>query len=273
MLDLKLIRNNNEITTDIYRKPTHTDQYLQSSSHHPAQQKIGIVKTLMHRANTLISDKKLQSVEKEKIRKALMLSGYSEWSLNEGEQLGKKVKSKKKDQEQREKDNGFAVLPYVKGVSERLQRCFKKHNISLYHKAGQTLRQSLVHPKDKMKPEEQCGIVYETECQVCGDIYIGETGRSLGERVEEHEKSVVKKDQKSALSQHQEKTGHVPFIPPLMQKIKIIEKESRERHRKVLEAINIRTKGAKLNRNDGVEIPDAYLPLLREEGAARGTQH
>ena len=65
----------------------------------------------------------------------------------------------KKDQEQREKANGFAVLPYVKGVSERLQRCFKKHNISLYHTAGQTLRQTLVHPKSNMKPVEHCGIV------------------------------------------------------------------------------------------------------------------
>ena len=49
--------------------------------------------------------------------------------------------------------------------------------------------------------------------------------------------------------------------------------KNQERDRKVLEAINIRTKGAKLNRNDGVEISAAYLPLLREEGAARGTQH
>ena len=47
----------------------------------------------------------------------------------------------------------------IKGVSERLQR-----NINLYHKAGQTFRQVLVHPKDTMKPIEQCGItvVYET---------------------------------------------------------------------------------------------------------------
>ena len=85
MLDLKLIRDNNTITTDIYRKPTHTDHYLQWSSHHPVQQKIGIVRTLMHRANTLITDDKLRSAEKEKIRKALRLCGYPEWALAEGE--------------------------------------------------------------------------------------------------------------------------------------------------------------------------------------------
>ena len=104
MLDLKLIRDNNTITTDIYRKPTHTDQYLQWNSHHPAQQKIGIVKTLMHRANTLISDKKLQAAEKEKIRNALRLCGYPEWALHEGEQQERKKDTKKgKDQEMKEK--------------------------------------------------------------------------------------------------------------------------------------------------------------------------
>ena len=78
---------------------------------------------------------------------------------------------------------------------------------------------------------------------------------------------------KSALSQHQQKTGHVPFKPPLMDNIKILEKEPREKHRKVLEAMNIRVQGAKLNRTDGYDIPDAYLPLIREEGGTRGNQH
>ena len=49
--------------------------------------------------------------------------------------------------------------------------------------------------------------------------------------------------------------------------MKIIEKEPRDLHRKVLEAINIKVKGARHNRNDGVELPDTYLPLLKEEGA------
>ena len=70
MLDLKLNRTNNTITADIYRKPTHTDHYLQWSSHHPVQQKLGIVCTLMHRADTIISDNNLKKVEKEKRRRS-----------------------------------------------------------------------------------------------------------------------------------------------------------------------------------------------------------
>ena len=51
--------------------------------------------------------------------------------------------------------------------------------------------------------------------------------------------------------------------------IKILERETRDSNRKVFKAINIRLKGSKLNRNDGTEVPNLYLPLLRE-GAGRG---
>ena len=59
---------------------------------------------------------------------------------------------------------------------------------------------------------------------------------------------------------------------PLIDHIKILEKEPRYMHRRVLEAINIKVKGASLNRNDGLELPDAYLPLLKREESARGGQ-
>ena len=271
MLDLKLIRENNKITTDIYRKPTHTDQYLQWSSHHPVQQKLGIVRTLMHRANTLITDEDRKKREKEKIKNALRLCGYPEWALKEGEHQGEKKKTRDKGEDQeRKKPKGYVVLPYIKGVSERLRRTFQKQNINLYHKAGTTLRQMLVHPKDKLKPSEQCGAVYQLECQVCQEKYIGESGRSLLERIEEHQKSIDNRDSKSALSQHQETTGHIVSNTPLIDNTQILEKEARDPHRKVLEAINIRLRGALLNRNDGADLPDLYLPLLREEGGAGG---
>ena len=56
VLVIRMIRENNSITTDIYRKVTHTDQCLQWTSNHPVHQKLGIVRTLMHHAETLIKD-------------------------------------------------------------------------------------------------------------------------------------------------------------------------------------------------------------------------
>ena len=59
----------------------------------------------------------------------------------------------------------------------------------------------------------------------------------------------------------------------MLENIRILEKETREPHRKILEAINIKLKGATLNCNEGTELPDVYLPLLREEASAEGDRH
>ena len=51
-LDILLKRNNGEISVLIYRKPTHTDQYLQYSSHHQTSCKKNISSSLFNRATS-----------------------------------------------------------------------------------------------------------------------------------------------------------------------------------------------------------------------------
>ena len=46
------------------------------------------------------------------------------------------------------------------------------------------------------------------KCEKCGELYVGEMDRSLGERTQEHDTSVKEGDSKSALSQQQVITGH-----------------------------------------------------------------
>ncbi|KAI8486079.1 hypothetical protein Bbelb_361790 [Branchiostoma belcheri] len=240
MLDVMLIKNHDRtITTDVYRKETHTDHYLQWSSNHPVQQKLGIVKTLMHRAETLSQDRTLREVEKGKV------------TTSEGDTRKTQQRNHKDTQrgDRGQTPSSFAVLPYIKGTTERLKRVFAKHNVSLFSKPGYNLRNALVSPKDPLDPSEKCGVIYKFVCEHCGETYVGETERSLGERSGEHQKSI----------------DHT---------IEIIDKEARNAHRKIKEAIHIQLVGAKLNRNEGWELPKPYLPLLRKEaeGGRRSTQ-
>ena len=57
----------------IYRKATHTDQCLVMDS---LQHKLGVIRTLMHRAETLVTDEEDKLLEIEKIGKALGVCGY-----------------------------------------------------------------------------------------------------------------------------------------------------------------------------------------------------
>ena len=53
-LDTSVSRDSNGLlNTRVYRKPTHTDQYLACDSHHPQSVKRGIVKCLYDRAKHL----------------------------------------------------------------------------------------------------------------------------------------------------------------------------------------------------------------------------
>ena len=65
-LDVLLTREEDgTISTEVYRKPTHTDQYLAFDSHHPTAHKRAVVRTLMGQAETL-SSSGVSHVQEEK---------------------------------------------------------------------------------------------------------------------------------------------------------------------------------------------------------------
>ena len=60
------------LDTTVYRKPTHTDQYLHWDSHHTISSKYSVVGTLHHRAKTICSNRQLLQQEEEHLSEALM---------------------------------------------------------------------------------------------------------------------------------------------------------------------------------------------------------
>ena len=65
-LDIAVLREpDGRLTISVYRKPTHTDQYLAYDSHHPQSVKRGIVKCLYERAKRLVTKPSVISEEKK----------------------------------------------------------------------------------------------------------------------------------------------------------------------------------------------------------------
>ena len=64
------------ISMSVYRKPTHTDRYLDFRSHHPLVDKAAVVRTLFSRAACITSCAKRLEEEHNHIFRALQTNGY-----------------------------------------------------------------------------------------------------------------------------------------------------------------------------------------------------
>ena len=71
---------------------------------------------------------------------------------------------------------------------ENISRILDKHRVSTAVRPHCTLRHLLVHLKDKVKILRKANCVYRIPCKNCDKSYVGETGRCLGLRMEEHRK-------------------------------------------------------------------------------------
>ena len=113
--------------------------------------------------------------ETQHVKQALKMNNYPEWMLTIPH-----PKSTTEDTEEPQNEKKiYASTPYVKGISERLQRAFKSHEVTLIHKPVNSLRSQLVRVKDTT--------VYQIHCEKCNKEYVGETARSLEIRVKEHQ--------------------------------------------------------------------------------------
>ncbi|XP_072019708.1 uncharacterized protein [Amphiura filiformis] len=150
--------------------------------------------TLLDRKNKLVTEDQDKVEEEKHIKDALQKCGYPAWSVEKVmNQMAKpkpvKVRTKKSDAT---KSKGLVVIPYVEGVSERISRVFKSYNIATAMKPHCTLRNLLVHPKDKREPHNSTDIIYSIPCGNCDLSYIGKTGRKFGKRLDEHKTEAEK---------------------------------------------------------------------------------
>ena len=168
----------------IFRKPTHTDQYLHFWSHHPLEHKLSVVTTLLHRSE-IVTDPEDRSEEVEHVKKALRNCGYQDWAFFRASNKREKATTQGKDPVSKNR-TPTVTLPYIEGSSEKLRRAFNTAGVPTAFKPYRTLQQTLVSPKDKSDKLKQSGTVYELSCLDCEAVYIGETGRKLEKRLAEH---------------------------------------------------------------------------------------
>ena len=82
-LDVLVLRDSSGyLNTSVYRKPTHTNQYLNFGSNHPLPTHIGVARTLFDRASNIVKDQDQLQKEKQHIKTSLKHCGYKSWAFN-----------------------------------------------------------------------------------------------------------------------------------------------------------------------------------------------
>ena len=157
---------NNTIHTTVYRKPTHTDQYLHWDSNHFISAKhsvYNVYKTLPHRAKVVSSTQTDLSKEMYHIGRALQSCLLPIWALNRLQHHFKHNNRDPNPTDSQDSNNHNSndttnhnrhrnismVVPYIQGLEEMFKGTFNKHGIQVYFKGTNTIRLLFMAPKDK----------------------------------------------------------------------------------------------------------------------------
>ncbi len=115
----------------VYCKKTHTDQYLLFDSHHPLEHKLGVVRTLCHRANSVITSDSEKEKELSHIKEALGKCGYKNWTFTKANKPSARSRGGRTASSDSPRTKACITLPFVDGLSQKLRRVLKEFKIQV----------------------------------------------------------------------------------------------------------------------------------------------
>ncbi|XP_046737551.1 uncharacterized protein LOC124406242 [Diprion similis] len=266
-LDVWIINQDSKIITDWYQKPTWSERYLNFNSHHPRSYKIGTVYNLVDRgiklANLCFHDKNLSIIRNELIK-----NGYPSTFLN------KMINSRLKKILACDNNNNtpslrtvgshnrYIAIPYVADLYESLNRSFKKYDVQFVVKNVIDLHSVFDSDKDILPKGKQSNCVYKIDCKNCKKPYIGQTGRHLCVRINNHKNNIKEDaDRHTALTIHRVDFYHIFDFD----KIKILHQEPHCCKRIILEMCNIVKHHDSVNlRQDVKNLSETYIKLYTD---------
>uniref|UniRef100_A0A8D9BWW7 Reverse transcriptase domain-containing protein n=1 Tax=Cacopsylla melanoneura TaxID=428564 RepID=A0A8D9BWW7_9HEMI len=199
-LDVLLDHSNESLKTNIYKKDTNSGIYLNFESNHAQHLKLNIIKNEKKRIEQLCNN----NVEKEKAEVFALLKNndYPENLINKVWQED----FRRPDRRQEIPNIAHVTIPYVKGISEHIQRVCKKHNIRTSFRTVNQLR-SLCTAKDNINSDKKKNVIYEIKCDQCDEKYVGETSAWLEKRISQHKNNLRTMNQNSLLVVRSQTTG------------------------------------------------------------------
>ena len=212
-----------------------------------------MIRSLYGRADRLCCTVKDRDTEKEHIESALISNGYPRHIISKYN-----APSRRREGEERENPKASIVILYVRNLSESIRRILTRYNIRTCFKPNTTLRNLLVHPKDRIPSTSKRGVVYQIPCRDCSEVYIGQTGRTLEHRIKEHRRAYSSADSiNSAVAEHS--LNHEHAID--WNNSEVVAMQQGVHKRCIIESWTIRNSTSTMNRDKGL-LPDVYNSLI-----------
>jgi len=211
-LDCLVTRDNNELGTAIYRKPTHTDRLLDQSSYNPTSHKAMTIRTLTRRAQQVCDSPDSLTDEIKYLDNVFNKTNYNRDFIRHNTYRNSEPNATNTDAT----PVTTATITYNKGTSETIARILQPYKIRVAHKPITVLRQLLTHIKDRDEPSDRRGAVYKIKCCDCLATYIGETGRNLNVRLTEHKRVTRNGDINNHIAKHHLRCFDTVFLGPYL---------------------------------------------------------
>ena len=160
-LDTKhFLIKDHSIQTLVYRKPTHTYQYLDWNSNCPISAKISVVHDLNYRAKNVCSTPVIPSKVMDCPHPLLLKNNYPNWIIKKPDKKPPTLILNVETGMEVQKNILISVL-YAPGFSEEFQRIFHHTNVQVIFKGTNTLKSILMHSRDRISLHLKPNVVYK----------------------------------------------------------------------------------------------------------------
>ena len=256
-LDVLVTKEGGKLVTSVYRKPTHTERYIPFHSHHHPRTVTGVLRCMRDRAHNICHPSKRKE-ETDHLTQVFQANGFPEALTKKTLSAHPPPHSEPPRTQQEEEAPKVLCTPYIKGLSEKIEKVCAPLGVKPVFKPMRTLRQDLMKVKSSVPKEKQTGVVYEIPCKECEEVYVGETKRTLKVRLSEHRQAVRRGGPKNGIAVHVQKTNHCIN----WEGATVWRKEVGFWQRRAAEAIQIKKRTPNMNLDSGLLLPMVWNPIL-----------
>ena len=242
-LDTLVIRDNNNIRFDWYKKPTSSGRLMNFYSKHPKNIIMNTAKNFTRRVLN-ISDRIYWKKNIANIKQTLHNNNFPKYLIQQI--IDKHVTNNKIERQTSEDIKIYKSLTYIPTLTDRLKHAniYNKNTHKIAPKTFNTLRQLHSNPKSKIEKWQKSNVIYSIKCNgdkqdQCNKVYIGTTGNTLKTRITGHKSDFRCRNNnninKTALITHCKENNHEPDFD----NTKIVAQENKYTQRLTLEMLHI----------------------------------